>query len=37
MHEWIMSLAMNKVVMLVVEMVMTKVVLIRMAEHVSEM
>ena len=37
MYEWILSLAMNKVVMLVVGTVMTKVVPIMMAEHVSEM
>ena len=37
MHEWIQSLAMNKMVMLVVGMVMTKVVPIMMVEHVSGM
>ena len=37
MHEWIPSLAMNKVVMLVVGMVTTKVVPIMMVEHVSGM
>ena len=34
MHEWILSLAMNKVVMRVVGMVTTKVVPIMMVEHV---
>ena len=37
MHEWILSLAMNKVVMLVVVMVTTNVVPIMMVEHVSEL
>ena len=37
MHEWILSLAMNKVVMLVVGMVMTKMVPIIMGEHVLAM
>jgi hypothetical protein len=37
MHQWILNLAMNKVVMLVVEMVMMKVVPIMMAEHMLGM
>ena len=35
MHEWIPSLVMKKVVMLVVGMITTKVVPIMIAEHVS--